>query len=582
MLRMLILRIALPGLVFVAATALIAMPYVERLYGDWFRSDLDLRASLVMDTLGTALDELVEEPESGALRALLGRLTADQRVMAAVLCAADGRIIQRSEGLPSEVGCRTQSKDTSARQGVLTTQSGSVYVSSFDRMPAGAAPYSVHLVYDLSFVDSRRGRMRDFTMAFGAVGGVVLVGLAVFAAWLILRNWGETLVKDIRSLRFLDIGSDRGRVATPVLSQVRQVLREIEQSQRLEIEYRENWTPEALTHVATRQLDGAQLLVVSNREPYIHYHDQQGHISVQVPASGMVTALEPVIRACSGTWIAHGSGTADREVVDGKDRVRVPPDNPSYSLRRVWLTEKEEEGYYYGFANEGMWPLCHLAYVRPAFRLEDWQQYQAVNARFAEVVQGEARGKSPVVFIQDYHFALLPRLVRTRLPRATILLFWHIPWPNDETFGVCPWREELLRGLLDCDILGFHTLQHCQNFLATVDRYMEAQIDREHMTVTIQGHVCHVAPYPISIEWPPRWNAMVPEAQVCVQQVRDRFQLAPQVRIGLGVERWTSPRASSSGSRPSSISSTTIRIGGGASAWCRSSHQRARGCPPTS
>jgi trehalose 6-phosphate synthase len=259
---------------------------------------------------------------------------------------------------------------------------------------------------------------------------------------------------------------------------------------------------------------------------------------VQVPASGMVTALEPVIRACSGTWIAHGSGNADRDVVDRNDRVAVPPEDPSYSLRRVWLTEEEENGYYFGFANEGLWPLCHLAYVRPAFRPEDWRQYQAVNARFAQVVQKEARTDQPIVFIQDFHFALLPALVRERLPEATVILFWHIPWPNAETFGVCPWREELLRGLTSCDILGFHTRYHCQNFLATVDRYVECQIDHEHMTITTQGHVCRVAAYPISIEWPPRWLTRLPDVAGCRRNVRERFAIGPEVSLGLGVERW--------------------------------------------
>ena len=259
---------------------------------------------------------------------------------------------------------------------------------------------------------------------------------------------------------------------------------------------------------------------------------------VQVPASGMVTALEPIIRACSGVWVAHGSGTADREVVDLHDRVSVPPSDPAYTLRRVWLDEEEENGFYFGFSNEGLWPLCHLAYVRPSFREADWRQYQAVNRKFADVVLKEARTDHPVVFVQDYHFALLPAMVRQCIPEATVVLFWHIPWPNAETFGVCPWKEELLSGMLRADILGFHTRYHCQNFLETVDRYIECQIDREHMTVTIQGHVCRVAPYPISIEWPPRWLEGLPSAEDCTRAVRQRFGLADDVRIGVGVERW--------------------------------------------
>jgi len=517
---------------------LIAMPYVERLYGDWFRSDLDLRAGLVMDSMGENLDRLVERSNGVELRRTLARVTADQRLIAVTVCDLEGKTIQSTANLPREVSCDEAKGAPPLVSGVVGTLSGSVYVSRFERHPAAGAAYRTFIVHDLSFLDNRRSRMRDYTMALGAVGGLVLVGLAVFVAWLILRSWGETLIKDIKSLRFLEGGRPNLPASLPVLSQVRKVLHDIEQNQRLEIDYRENWTPEALAHVATEHLQGAEMLVVSNREPYIHHRDEAGTLHVQVPASGMVTALEPVIRACSGTWIAHGSGNADHEVVDRQDKVRVPPEEPAYSLRRVWLTEEEENGYYYGFSNEGMWPLCHLAYVRPAFRLEDWQQYQAVNEKFAQVVSRESKSDRPIVFIQDFHFALLPALVRERKPRATIIMFWHIPWPNAETYGVCPWRDELLRGLLMSDVLGFHTRQHCQNFLATVDRYMECQIDHEHMTITTQGHVCHVAPYPISIEWPPRWLAHVADVPECGRIVRERFRFASGVRIGLGVERW--------------------------------------------
>jgi trehalose 6-phosphate synthase len=324
----------------------------------------------------------------------------------------------------------------------------------------------------------------------------------------------------------------------PVLSQVRRVLREVEASQRLEIDFSENWTPQALQKVIQDYLKSPQMIVVSNREPYIHNFDAEGGVLVQVPASGMVTALEPVVRACAGIWIAHGSGSADHSVVDRHDHLRVPPTDPSYTLRRVWLSKEQEDGYYYGFSNEGLWPLCHLAYVRPAFRERDWLAYVQVNNRFAEVTAQESKTTDPVVLIQDFHFSLLPRMIRARIPKATIALFWHIPWPNAETFGVCPWKGEMLLHMLDADILGFHTLYHCQNFLATVDRFVECQIDHEHMTVTLQGRVCRVAAYPISIEWPPRWLAQLPEVSITRAKVRKQFDIDDRVALGLGVERW--------------------------------------------
>jgi trehalose 6-phosphate synthase len=322
------------------------------------------------------------------------------------------------------------------------------------------------------------------------------------------------------------------------LTQVRQVLAEAEEKQRLEIDFHENWTPQALRQVVRDHLHSAQVIIVSNREPYIHNFDADHHPVVQVPASGMVTALEPIMRACSGVWVAHGAGTADRETVDRYDQIRVPPDDPSYTLRRVWLTEAQEQGYYYGFSNEGLWPLCHLAYVRPAFRAGDWRAYEEVNAKFAEVVAAESNTDSPVILIQDFHFALLPQLIRKKIPKATIALFWHIPWPNAETFGVCPWKREMLLHMLSADILGFHTRYHCQNFLDAVDRFVECQIDHEHMTVTLQGHVCRVAPYPISIEWPPRWLQFLPDIATCRAAVHQRYKIGTDVTIGLGVERW--------------------------------------------
>jgi trehalose 6-phosphate synthase len=216
-----------------------------------------------------------------------------------------------------------------------------------------------------------------------------------------------------------------------------------------------------------------------------------------------VTALEPVLNACDGTWLAHGSGTADRENVDRHDRVAVPPDDPRYTLRRIWLTKEEEEGYYYGFANEGLWPLCHIAHTRPIFRANDWKQYQAVNRKFAEALVEEMKDtEKPLVLVQDYHFALLPRMIKQMRPDARVAIFWHIPWPNPEAFGICPWQRELVDGLLGADLIGFHIQAHCNNFLQTADRVMESRIDWEHFTVQRLGHTTTVHPFPIGVEVP--------------------------------------------------------------------------------
>ncbi|MGA1985203.1 MAG: trehalose-6-phosphate synthase [Candidatus Sulfotelmatobacter sp.] len=199
--------------------------------------------------------------------------------------------------------------------------------------------------------------------------------------------------------------------------------------------------------------------------------------------------------------MAHGSGDADLEAVDGHDRLRVPPDDPRYTLRRVWLNKQEEEGYYYGFSNEGLWPLCHIAHTRPIFRASDWQHYQEVNRKFTDAVLEEIEDTpSPVILVQDYHFALLPQMIKEKRPDARVAIFWHIPWPNPEAFGICPWQRQLVDGLLGADLIGFHVQSHCNNFLQTVDRVVESRVDWEHFSVLRKDHRTMVRPFPISVD----------------------------------------------------------------------------------
>ncbi|HEX8813596.1 MAG TPA: trehalose-6-phosphate synthase [Terracidiphilus sp.] len=303
------------------------------------------------------------------------------------------------------------------------------------------------------------------------------------------------------------------------------------------------WTPERLTaHMRQRTGDGTQagsewgrIFAVSNREPYVHVREGK-KIVYQVPPSGLVTAIEPVLRACDGVWVASGSGNEDRATVDEFDRLRVPPDDPHYTLRRVWLSPEEEARYYDGFANEGLWPLCHIAHTRPTFRATDWEMYQAVNRKFADALLSEMEGsEEPLVFVQDYHFALLPRMVKNARPDARVAIFWHIPWPNPEAFGICPWQAELLDGLLGADLIGFHIPLHCNNFLDTVDRVLESRTDREHMTARRGGHVSTVRAYPISVAFDGSGdNALT--THKTLQELLRPFGVRAE-RVVLGVDR---------------------------------------------
>jgi len=296
------------------------------------------------------------------------------------------------------------------------------------------------------------------------------------------------------------------------------------------------WTAERLREVLRTQLHGERVVVVSNREPIIHEWADDTMV-VRHPASGLVTALEPVMRACSGVWVAHGSGSADRASSDRHGRVTISSAESRYLLRRVWLSEEEEQGYYYGFSNEALWPLCHQAHAHPVFRRSDWLQYQKVNQRFADAVIAEVDCDDPIVLVQDYHFALVPKMLRRRLPRATILTFWHIPWPNSERFSICPYQGALLDGLLGSNVVAFQTPQHCHNFLDCVDRSVEAVVERQELAVAHQGRRTLVRAYPISIEWPNVWAAAAPPPDACRRSVRERFSVPPNARLVVSVDR---------------------------------------------
>lgn len=300
----------------------------------------------------------------------------------------------------------------------------------------------------------------------------------------------------------------RGNVLEPLAAEVAQIVKSLaaaraaaEKEARLRLSSESIWTAEKLKEHVRFQLGNKTLFVVSNREPYMHIKNKRKTECI-VPPSGLVTALDPVMRACEGVWIAHGSGEADLEVCDGENKVRVPPDEPAYTLKRVWLTKEEINGHYNGFSNEGLWPLCHITHTRPIFRLEDWVYYQKVNEKFAESILKEIKKEeTPLVLIQDYHFALLPLMIREKRPDARIAIFWHIPWPNPESFGICPWKQEILQGMLGADLIGFHIQFHCNNFLDTVDNNLESKLNWEQFSIERGGRTTLIKPFPISVDF---------------------------------------------------------------------------------
>jgi trehalose 6-phosphate synthase len=260
------------------------------------------------------------------------------------------------------------------------------------------------------------------------------------------------------------------------------------------------WTKQNLENLVKEKLSDYHFVVVSNREPYVHTLNK-GHLQCQRGVGGVISALDPIMQACGGTWVAFGSGDADRQVADKDGKLRVPQEKPRYTLKRIWLDKKEIEGYYYGFSNEVLWPLCHMAFQRPAFRNEDWEVYKAVNKKFARSVLEEIGDKKAFVWVQDYHLCLLPKYLKEMAPNQTIVAhFWHIPWPNYEAFRICPQKKEILEGLLANDLLGFHIRYHCYNFLDAVDREVESKIDRERFSITKNDHETMIRPFPISVD----------------------------------------------------------------------------------
>jgi len=568
-------RFLVPLMVTLIAAAYLAVPLMDQVTLRWFSRDLSSRGMLVANALSDSVSEAMVSRRTSRLQPLFDRAVQDERLFAIGLCSIDGTMLEQTYSFPKSLTCQAAEGAAREAEPMLPLVGGTVHVGVHDVMGPAPLPVEIpvtvnpapgvipddavatlnaaaseaavpaapvlvgHLVllHDMSFIERRSQDTRRYLIGLIAALGLVIALITVVVAQLSWRGWvngvralmrGEGLLSPLIPVPELE----------PFAADLRARLRDMEDEFRRSQGPQAEWTAERLRTLLQTQLSGDQVIVVSNREPYIHERGTDG-IVVKRPASGLVTAVEPVMRACSGTWVAHGSGSADREVVDAGDRVLVPPGQQDYWLRRVWMTPEEEQGYYYGFANEGMWPLCHVAHVRPIFRESDWEAYRAINQRFADAVIAEARGDDPVVLVQDYHFALLPGMIREKLPQATILTFWHIPWPNPESFGICPWRREILQGMLGSTILGFHTRFHCKNFIETVDRYLEARIEHEHSTIAFQEKETLVESYPISIEWPgeAEVSSWAPVAE-CRRRVVERLGLPPDACIGVGVDRF--------------------------------------------
>jgi trehalose 6-phosphate synthase len=513
--RLLSVRLIISLIVGITLVSLAFSYYEVRSEKRGLTRDLERRAEVLAESLAGNIEPHLAKGSQKELQRIVERFGNRQHL--------DGVAIYNQKGAPIAVTTglahRLPDQPMVVAQAVSKGQGGGQFVH-LDHSYVHIYAWPLHqqdqivgalaIVHDASYIKAqtiqiwRESFLRD----------LVLV-LLISSITLLIVRWSIVgpIAKAAQWMKALRTGKGSVTAAVPDIDLLRPLAREVETFARSlsaarsaaekEAQLRDaaesNWTAERLSVHVRNRLAESRLFVVSNREPYSHTRRGRS-LEVVVPPSGLVTALEPILRACDGTWVAHGSGDADQETVDKHDSLRVPPEDPRYTLRRVWLSKQEEEGYYFGFANEGLWPLCHVAHVRPLFRASDWEHYLHVNQKFADAVLEEMAGtEHPFLLAQDYHFALLPRMIKKKRPDARIAIFWHIPWANPEKFSICPWQRQLVDGLLGADLVGFHIHSDCNNFLQTVDRTLESRIDWDHFAVEREDHRTIVKPFPISV-----------------------------------------------------------------------------------
>lgn len=480
-----------------------------------FITELEHRVWLLAEGLEESTGALISGAPSKRLDKIIEKVSAGKRVEGIAVFDSADRPVSVSKGmagrLPPGLDSILQGLADESGKGVFEeVASRPMYIFAMPVVVDDLRAGTVVIFSETSYIDEqiagiwRRNFLRILANALIisvitllVVRWSIIGPIAQMSEW--IRNIHRGKAEDLFKFPKKGIFEPISREISNIVKSLAIARTQAEEEARARRQADSTWTAERLKVHVKDKLHNRKLIVVSNREPYMHVRSGR-LVECISPASGLVTALDPILKACSGLWVAHGAGNADRETVDRNDMVRVPPENPQYVLKRIWLSQEEEEGYYYGLSNEGLWPLCHIAHTRPVFRIGDWARYQEVNLRFAKALDEEIEDGT-YIFIQDYHFSILPRLIKQRHPDAKIALFWHIPWPNPEAFGICPWKREILHGMLGADLIGFHTQYHCNNFLETVDRTLECRTNWESFSTTRMGHSTIVKPFPISVDF---------------------------------------------------------------------------------
>ena len=517
------------------------------------KTDIQYRSTLLADSLKETVEPNFINKSDANLQNIVNRFEDRERLAGIAIYDNKGNTTAVSSTIPQDI---TQSQKIAADAmdadkttgDFISLQNSKYYVLAIPLHDDKSVVGALTIVQNAGYIDARLYEIwRNNLLRLLIQASLISFAMVLLLRWIIYVPI-KSLVESLQSAR---AGQQTSKNLTnsllfkPLINEVSNIRRSLFEARsqaseeaRMRLEELESpWTAERLKESLKDILKGRTLFMVSNREPYIHTKNN-GKISYFLPASGPVTAIEPVMRSCGGVWIAHGSGNADKLVVNRKDKIQVPPEEPKYTLRRIWLSEKEEQGYYYGFSNEGIWPLCHIAHNRPTFRKEDWEEYVKVNQKFADAVLSEIKNEEkPIVLVQDFQLALAPRMIKSQRPGALVGIFWHIPWPNPESFSICPWKKEILDGMLGADLIGFQTQLYCNNFIETVGRELESLIDFERFTITKNNHVSYIKPFPISIAFPNGFDQSENEND---RSDKEKLLKSLNVKtryIGLGIER---------------------------------------------
>lgn len=544
------------SLVFIVALVAVGFSsYQVRAEKMRLTAELERRAIILAESLQESVIPLIASNSFSRLNRLVERFGNRERLKGVAVYDQQGNILAVTPDLASKIPqpLPPAVKSTAENQPIgslMRIDDKETYFYALPFSEEDKITGTLVLFHDASYIGVRLKEIWKHNLLRFLTLSILIVAITLLVIrWSItgpiaqIADW----MRELRSGKgkIDQLVSPRGDVLAPLISEVAHLAKSLamararaEEEAKLRLKAESVWTANRLKEYMRAELGGKKLFLISNREPYMHVKDGRTTKCV-VPAGGLVTALDPVMRICDGMWLAHGSGEADREVVDADDKLRVPPNELSYTLKRIWLTKEEEDGYYYGFSNEGLWPLCHITHTRPVFRLEDWVYYQKVNEKFAEALIKEIEDEeAPLVLIQDYHLALLPLLVKEKRPDARIAIFWHIPWPNPEAYGICPWHREILMGMLRADLIGFHIQSHCNNFLDTVDRFLESKIDWEQFSVERGGSITLVKPFPISVSFDnfSDKSAAISERELLKENILR--EIGMQVKyLGVGVDR---------------------------------------------